>query len=338
MKKIKLLQTVLLSSIVLSCGQNAEPISENQESEIAIPTYTNENVRIFGTAGEKVFLGGLDEDTMYGGKTFFNAYTFKNNFCPVAQMIDEKVLWGLINLEGDQVVECKYKSILPAENCMLFKFRDPKSGFSGVLDTTGKELIPATFGGIDIFNESGAIGTKSGGYLTGKINLKNEVVIPFEYDYIGAEHDGHVPVSKNNKKGYFDSNGNLLTELIYDLALPYENDIGLVKKDGKIGFLNSQNELFIDFIYEGYKKNSQWHETIYYGEYIETDIKFTIEDKYIALKKDGYWGYIDLEGNTVVPFEYDKIWIKDSQENQVQVEKNGKTGYFDLKSMSDNLP
>lgn len=46
-----------------------------------------------------------------------------------------------------------------------------------------------------------------------------------------------------------------------------------------------------------------------------------------AVKKNGKYGYIDKDGNTAIPFEYDRCY--DFYDGVAKVEKNGKIGYID---------
>ena len=62
------------------------------------------------------------------------------------------------------------------------------------------------------------------------------------------------------------------------------NTLFLSKKDGKYGFVNSKNEVIVDYIYDDATEQNE------YG--------------YAAVKKDGKWGSIDVNGKVVIEPTY----------------------------------
>ena len=62
------------------------------------------------------------------------------------------------------------------------------------------------------------------------------------------------------------------------------NTLFLSKKDGKYGFVNSKNEVIVDYIYDDATEQNE------YG--------------YAAVKKDGKWGSIDINGKVVIEPTY----------------------------------
>ncbi|QZK91043.1 WG repeat-containing protein [Flavobacterium sp. CHNK8] len=94
----------------------------------------------------------------------------------------------------------------------------------------------------------------------------------------------NVKASDYPENLYDIQNNKLLVFSDYDEISGYfENGLMKVVKNGKIGYVNKDNKIIIPLIYDQVKNIS--------------------ENKIIA-EKDGFWGAIDLNNLTIIPFEY----------------------------------
>ncbi len=150
----------------------------------------------------------------------------------------------------------------------------------------------------------------------GVINLANEVILPFEYSEISYKKEADFVVANkvgqteqewyNNKlekqlngiisemdtqKAYFRAyvNGeykyyNFKFEEKPSQECLTANSLFLRKKDGKYGYVNKQNEVVVDYIYEDAKEFNQ------HG--------------FAAIKQNGKWGAIDASGKIIVEPTY----------------------------------
>lgn len=92
------------------------------------------------------------------------------------------------------------------------------------------------------------------------------------------------------------------------------NGIGALCKDGKWGYFNSKGEQILPFEFSA----ADYLPEGYYISQGDVDFPYSSSYGYIALCKDGMWGYADLEGNMVTDFEFeearpvytDKAWVK----------------------------
>jgi len=92
------------------------------------------------------------------------------------------------------------------------------------------------------------------------------------------------------------------------------NGIGALCKDGKWGYFNSKGEQILPFEFSA----ADYLPEGYYIPQGDVDFPYSSSYGYIALCKDGMWGYADLEGNMVTDFEFeearpvytDKAWVK----------------------------
>lgn len=186
----------------------------------------------------------------------------------------------------------------------------------------------------------------------------NSVNITMEYDWISDYANGFACVSKNGKIGYIDKQGKIVIPIEY--SNPYSSlsatDTGLiVLSDGnKSGILNSKNEIIIPFEYDyicdprwGFnprpensnyafllKKGNLWGLANKYGEIVSypqySEMGKFSKNGLAMVRKDLNRGFIDTEGNEVVPLMY--FWASDFNEGLALVEDlSGAFGYINNK-------
>ena len=143
-----------------------------------------------------------------------------------------------------------------------------------------------------VFSEGLAAVMKDG--KIGFINAKNEVVIPFQFDYSDKcrmwdfgylFHDGYcIMTNADGDLGLIDKNGKWIVEPAYDeVWVPHDSGYRIIVKDGKHGVLDSTCNV------------------VYPAEYGYVDI---LSDGFV-LNKGGKKWQVDFEGNTVQPFMFD---------------------------------
>ena len=166
---------------------------------------------------------------------------------------------------------------------------------SGYIDTTGKIVIPQSFGKCGPFSEGlawvlapGTIKTpevispegevKRDVFLidrllglfeineakSGFIDKTGKLVIPFEYDNVYPFFNGVAQVCKGEKWGYIDKSNNVIIPIEYDYAFGGENGFYSVVKDEKCGIVDSENRVVIPFVFDDISTPSKG---IIYGVY-----------------------------------------------------------------------
>jgi len=200
--------------------------------------------------------------------------------------------------------------------------RVKKGGKVGLIDFTGKELLPCEYteitalkgatsnflvtkdGNIGLVNEKGQIiiPVKYQQILTLKEGYKNEYIIIdeqgllglistsgtilFDHKYESIKHinssEAYV-VSEEGVVKLVEVNGNVIIEGEYDDILHYKGDNIIVVKDGNYGIINKQGEQKVP------------------GEYEDLKYAFSI---YFIAKKGGSYGIINTENEQVVEFKY----------------------------------
>jgi serine/threonine protein kinase len=120
----------------------------------------------------------------------------------------------------------------------------------GYIDEKGKLIIDLIYDHADYFMD-GLAAVKIGKKY-GYIDKTGKVVIPFKYDIASPFlEDGIASVAIFGRgDGYIDKSGNVLGELKYSRAFNFVCHRGLVKINGKFGYVDKTGELVIDAIYD----------------------------------------------------------------------------------------
>ena len=143
-----------------------------------------------------------------------------------------------------------------------------------------------------VFSEGLAAVMKEG--KIGFINAKNEVVIPFQFDYTDKcrmydfgylFHDGFcIMTDKDGDLGLIDTTGKWIVEPDYDeIWAPHESGYRIIVDNSKHGVLDSRENV------------------VYPAEYGYIDV---LSDGFVLTKGGKKW-QVDFDGNVVQPFMFD---------------------------------
>ena len=133
-----------------------------------------------------------------------------------------------------------------------------------------------------------------------------EIHINTQYDFIGDFYDGLARVEKDGKFGFIDTNNNLVIPLMYDGAISFSEGLAAVKKEAKWGFIDKTGRVVIDFKY---------HDAWLFNEDLA------------AVKMNQKWGFINKRGQEVIPFRFvEALWFS---EGLCAVRVNKDWGYID---------
>ena len=150
-----------------------------------------------------------------------------------------------------------------------------------------------------------------GEYTTPKINWVSDA----------SKNDSLAVYALPNKRGYINiKNGKIVVDAEtnnYSKAWVFSEGLAAVMKDGKIGFINEQNEVVIPFQFDYSEECRMW------------DFGYVFHNGYcIMTNKDGSLGLIDTTGRWIVEPAYDEIWAPHTSGYRV-VLKDGKYGILD---------
>ena len=259
--------------------------------------------------------------------------------------IEKDGKYGLINLYGKPICEAKYdKLCIESPDYIQVEINDKY----GYINSQGAEVIPVKFDHIHHFDNDGYAGAKyagkygvidkNGSFVAepkydeirienyapnigdstmiakcgkwGLVNFRGEVIVPFEYDYLGSFHNGIAFIEVGNKCGAINDKNEVVIPAKYDSLNHYDNGLYKASILGKCGFINQNDEIVIPFEYDDVEPFSEGLAGVRIGDkwgYINEKNEMVIECQfdYAGLFRDGVanvgkdddYFHIDKNGN-----------------------------------------
>ena len=195
--------------------------------------------------------------------------------------VEKEGKYGLIDLTGKEVLPCEYEEITVIPN-IKDAIKVKKDGKYGVVDSTGNEILKTDYQNIEALgkdNKSGYIVQSTEGKY-GIVNYANSLVIDVNYDKI-------------NKV--------------------YGNDLYVVEKEGKQILVNKEQE-----------------EILNSDVYSQIIAILKTKDAGIIFEKDGKYGVINLTGEKIIENTYEEL--KEAKDDILIAKQNGKYGIIDLQN------
>ncbi|MGB4774978.1 MAG: WG repeat-containing protein [Daejeonella sp.] len=240
---------------------------------------------------------------------FLSAQNFSDGMGPV--YIDSKQL-GFINTKGEMVIDPIYHS--------TYGFNE---GIAAITTKNGHGYINYLGEPITSFNLCSAERFSNGlaaacfkrdtGYHY--INKEGEIAIEGPFNSCGKFGDNGLaivqPMDKAGKAfGCIDRSGKMIIPAEFNNIAPFSDGLAMVERGEQSGFINEQGELVIGYNY--FRKNT--------SGFTEGLARFS------SLKKFGYYGFIDKNGEEVIEAKFN--WTTFFSEGLAPVKINGKWGYI----------
>lgn len=216
----------------------------------------------------------------------------------------------------------------------LIPFRDGQ-GKWGFKNKQGAVIVPGRYEvWPEPFQEGMAIVKNSGLAGAGVVDHTGREVVAPQYTVIYNYTNGVAAVCTGGttiwggkgKWGFIDQTGKVVVPLIYDQVRGnFEGDSYVLAFTGNIA---TQRNLTIQLI-------DKTGKIITYPGIDEVTGNF-YRNKYSPARKGDKWGLIDQAGKTVIPFEYEAVWMEG--QGFVCVKKNEKWGYVDLQNQWQIVP
>jgi len=358
-------------ALVMCFGANVFTFADESYVE-AIP-FLYDSARAFS---EGLAVVGLDGKVCYIDRTgkvvistdYAMAGDFKNGLASVLQKDGQS---GYIDKTGAVVIPFQYSA---ARDFNEDGVAVVGGIYDALIDKTGKEIVPAgEYAAIGDFCDGLAAVRKvdeDGNDNWGYIDVTGKVVIPPEYDSARDFSDGFAVAGKGDEAYLLDKSGGRVLLPGYPasftggIAMIYQDDkislvdttgkvlkilegyestskfsenLMVVGKDGKMGYIDKTGTVVIPFEYDSADYFIEGLAAVGKGSVDLTDnetesLPWWKEELPINLK----FGYIDKSGNAAVPLEYDIVYNfseglavvgKGTQYNNHRFE--GKYGYID---------
>jgi hypothetical protein len=209
---------------------------------------------------------------------------------------------GLIDTKGHVVVPLIYDYVFSINKDGLAGVQiDDKHG---IVDLEGNIILPIIYDGLSGFSDDGLMIARYND-KDGMMDKDFNLVIPHEYDYLGAFYDGMVQFSCLNdyaldRHGWINLERGVVIPPIFSSISSPTFDKGLVWVavgegfDGQLwGAIDKKGNLVVPFIYKGA------YDADIPGRDI-TQVSILNGDKYLH-------GYVDSEGNVILPPQHDRL-------------------------------
>ncbi len=252
--------------------------------------------------------------------------------------------WALLNLEGEEITDFLYDDVVTSSyhGYIQVYIKDK----TGLIDSEGHIIIEPEYDNLYSYGDHLFVVSKNNKY--GITDLKNNWILPIEYNSISKYHDVYV-LYNQEKYGMLDEKGNRIMDDIYDMIRVTGSNSIIVGKDGKMGMITPQKDTILPFIYDEIREQNPNYLIVSlnskYG-IVRSDGSMLLEPIYdflsmqynsdmaIAQKDDQHY-FIDMEGNRLNEASYDEI--KFLSDAFYSVKKNGKWGVIN-KELEEILP
>ncbi|MFL5730179.1 MAG: WG repeat-containing protein [Cytophagaceae bacterium] len=212
--------------------------------------------------------------------------------------------------------------------------------YFGFVDSKGQMKISFEYDTIfKPFHKGLAIVGKHG--LAGVIDKKNKVIVPFEYIAVHDIYKTVIPVEGPSRKwGFYNTNGQRITECIFDNFSIKEKDQIMVQKLGKWGIIDTEGKTLVDFNYRGmgyisFRKYYGIQVNTWYVKNLKNEIIKSFEFDSLRLASEkvyvyalvGKLGLVTTEGNTLSGPDFEEI--SDFRNGLAVVKKRDQMGAID---------
>lgn len=292
--------------------------------------------------------GFIDEDGNEAIKCkYHSAEKFVNGLAKVRYDTE----FGYINKKGELLIEDGNKTFFLSPQygwgwkCECGYIKVQNNNLYGLLNENGKEILPCVFPKIEILSKDEIIVEKT--YYGGNFYSPKNFI---------KYHKKTIQNLVLNKEGCFVINNEeykkqIIVNKKYDWIYPYFEGIARVEKNGNWGYINLFGEEIIFFgsgisindfscgvalIHN--KNNNEYYYINSKGQIVIDNINsndgffgaFSFKDNYAIINKNHKFGLIDLNGNVVIPYEYDWIDEYDCNLGIIKVQKGSKYGYYSI--------
>ena len=170
----------------------------------------------------------LPSGRMLTDYVFVSAGDFSNGLSCVSVNTPYGIKYGYVNDSGDIIIDFIY------DNAFDFRYGKAvvsKNGYTGIIDVDSNVVIAFMYKAIITQYDYNLIICCNEKGKWGLVNLSNQNISEFKYDYIEEFKNGYSVVSNNNGYGIIDTTGTEVVKPIYDKKeLAYDKIDNIIKK------------------------------------------------------------------------------------------------------------
>lgn len=267
--------------------------SESEESKSFIVT-KNEKFAIADANGK--LLTDYDYDNI----------TLLDKKGPYLAVSNEK--YGLVDIDGKAIVDVNYDYIFNYADGYISVCNVKNNGENaddyncGVMDKNGNKIINLKYNYSYVFDDNHIIVGEANDdkIVYGLLDKNGKKLLDLKYDYVYFTEDNHFVTIMDNKFSVYDNDLKKLFGDVEGNVIYYNNGYFTLEKDRKYGFV----DLHGNFV----------------GKGIVYDEAGTFNDGLVPVEVGRYWGYINIEGKTIIGNIDEKF--KDEEESEEKVKVN----------------
>ncbi|MBC7921508.1 MAG: WG repeat-containing protein [Ferruginibacter sp.] len=188
---------------------------------------------------------------------------------------------GVIDQTGKTILPNEYDNILIDSLTSLIKTQN--GGKWGVYDRTGKQLVPLRHEALRVQPDGKLVASLGGQW--GVMDTQGNPRIPFAYQFIGDFRFGKARAKNQDAWGVLDERGNWLVEPIFGDTRIINDSLCVYFTNGRSGIINtnrSEMRLAVDSL--GFMANG-----------------------FILAKYNGQYGLYNQHGQEIIPIQYDYL-------------------------------
>lgn len=241
---------------------------------------------------------------------------------------------GLIDTQGNVLIECIYDRVLDLVDSYGICYVS-LNGAWGIYNSDFKKVTKCLYDSLRLPNEGIVTLSINKNSIYGAIDVSDgSIVIPFEYEYLGAYSEDLFAAEKKIKGrslyGYIDKSNSTVIPFIYADADDFSEGVAAVQKESKtiytqygpiptraLGFINNKGETVIPFKFQSQMSSIEFHEGL-------CGIGITKDPNLFGETKKN--SFIDKNGEIVISGMFDDA--EDFENGVALIKKAGKYGYM----------
>ncbi len=168
--------------------------------------------------------------------------------------VDFNSTWGFIDKKGTLVVPCKYPYVMDFnEGIAPVSIDNGDRPAWGYINTKGEEIIAPQYDHVSYFHQGRAVVSKYLGnykYEFYLIDTEGNIIEQFENNAQMNGYNYHIITQRNGKQGIISTKGDVLLPFEYDYIGHEFCGMRTVKKEGLEGLINMNNEVVVPIRYQ----------------------------------------------------------------------------------------
>ncbi|MFY8021543.1 MAG: WG repeat-containing protein, partial [Bacteroidia bacterium] len=202
--------------------------------------------------------------------------------------------YELFSIEGKALSKISFNNLEKVDSNRILA----KSDQWGIIDNTGKEIMPFEYG--SIYQKSTQLLALSKQGRTAIMNREFKLILPYTFGYIGRMIGDYFVAQNGNYYGFYHQSGKEIFPWVYHEINYNENlSILLLRKDSKWALADTSGKLLSSFIFDEIrmaKKPNQYNEQI------------------IAIRINKLWGFLSKTGKLILTPQFESIssWNNES--------------------------